>query len=65
MSVRTTDDTLDARLKTLLPAEYHAAYEKMEPKPMGSAALRYQMDGRVAWDELPTTRMQTELRRLK
>jgi len=45
-------EQLDARLKTLLPAEYHEAYEAMQPKPMGSAGMRYQMDGRVAWDAM-------------
>jgi sirohydrochlorin cobaltochelatase len=45
-------DQLDARLKTLLPAEYHQSYESMQPKPMGSAGMRYQMDGRVAWDAM-------------
>src|SRR5215213_1356062 len=45
-------DQLDARLKTLLPAEYHESYEAMQPKPMGSAGMRYQMDGRVAWDAM-------------
>ena len=45
-------EQLDARLKTLLPAEYHESYESMQPKPMGSAGMRYQMDGRVAWDAM-------------
>ena len=45
-------EQLDARLKTLLPAEYHESYEAMQPKPMGSAGMRYQMDGRVAWDAM-------------
>jgi hypothetical protein len=46
------DEQLDARLKTLLPAEYHESYESMQPKAMGSAGMRYQMDGRVAWDAM-------------
>ena len=47
-----TRNLLDERLKTLLPAEYHESYESMQPKAMGSAGMRYQMDGRVAWDAM-------------
>ena len=46
------DDQLDARLKTLLPPAYHACYEEMQPVSMGSAGLKYDADGRVAWDEI-------------
>jgi hypothetical protein len=45
-------DGLDARLKTLLPAEYAGVYETVEPKPMRSAGLVYDDDGRVAWDRI-------------
>ena len=43
---------LDARLKTLLPPEYHDSYQDMQPVPMGSAGMRYDADGQVAWDEM-------------
>jgi sirohydrochlorin cobaltochelatase len=43
---------LDDRLNTLLPEEYQGAYDTVQPTPMGSAALRYDADGRVAWDEI-------------
>ena len=43
------DEVLDSRLKTLLPTEYQETYEQMEPKPMGSAGLKYDADGQVAW----------------
>jgi sirohydrochlorin cobaltochelatase len=45
-------ETLDARLKTLLPEEYRDSYEEMQPKAMGSALLKYDADGLVAWDEM-------------
>ena len=44
--------TLDDRLKILLPEEYRDSYESMEPKPMGSAGLKYDADGGVAWDQI-------------
>jgi hypothetical protein len=49
---RNVTEQLDERLKTLLPAEYHESYEDMQPVPMGSAGMRYQMDGKVAWDAM-------------
>jgi hypothetical protein len=45
-------EVLDARLATLLPEEYRDSYEGMEPKPMGSAGLKYDADGQVAWDQI-------------
>ena len=44
--------TLDTRLKLLLPEEYRDSYEAMQPKPMGSAPLKYDADGHVAWDQI-------------
>ena len=49
---RSALEKLDARLKTLLPEEYRDSYEEMQPKPMGSAALKYDGEGLVAWDEM-------------
>jgi sirohydrochlorin cobaltochelatase len=49
---QTALDTLDHRLKTLLPEEYRDSYESVEPKPMRSAGLKYDDAGRVAWDEI-------------
>ena len=46
------NDTLDARLRTLLPPLYQDTYEDMQPVSMGSAGLKYGPDGRVAWDEI-------------
>ena len=47
-----SDEALDSRLKTLLPAEYQETYETIEPKPMRSAGLKYDANGEVAWDEI-------------
>ena len=43
---------LEARLQALLPQEYQDSYEDVEPVPMGSAGLKYDAEGRVAWDEI-------------
>ena len=45
-------EELDARLKTILPEEYQESYESMEPVPMRSAGLKYDSDGKVAWNEI-------------
>src|SRR5262245_12733498 len=44
--------TLESRLQVLLPQEYRDAYEDIEPVPMGSAGLKYDADGKVAWNEI-------------
>lgn len=43
---------LAARLRTLLPEEYQDSYDDVKPTSMGSAGLRYDEHGRVAWDEI-------------
>ena len=45
-------ETLDERLRTLLPEQYQDTYEQMQPVPMRSAGLKYAADGTVAWDEM-------------
>ena len=45
-------EALDARLKTLLPAEYQDSYEDVQPVPMRGAGLKYDANGAVAWDEI-------------
>lgn len=45
-------DELDRRLRILLPPEYHEKFAQLEAKPMGSASLKYDADGRVLWDEI-------------
>ncbi len=43
---------LDQRLKTLLPEEYQDTYQEVEPVSMGSAGLKYDAAGEVAWDQM-------------
>jgi hypothetical protein len=43
---------LERRLNMLLPEEYQGADTVVQPTPMGSAGLRFDADGRVAWDEI-------------
>jgi hypothetical protein len=45
-------ETLDQRLKLLLPEEYQESYETLEPTPMGSAGLKFDATGKVAWNEI-------------
>ena len=47
-----TREELDLRLRTILPAEYQDTYADLQPEPMRSAGLKYDGDGRVAWDEI-------------
>ena len=43
---------LERRVNLLLPEEYQGADPVVEPTPMGAAGLRFDGDGRVAWDEI-------------
>lgn len=43
---------LEFRLKVVLPEQYQDCYDDLQPVSMGSAALKYRSDGRVAWDEI-------------
>jgi sirohydrochlorin cobaltochelatase len=45
-------ETLDARIKILLPEEYRDSYEAVQPVSMGSAGLKYDTGGQVAWDQM-------------
>jgi len=47
-----TFETLEYRLRELLPEEYQSSYESIEPVSMGSAGLKYDTSGKVAWDEI-------------
>src|SRR5262245_52477442 len=49
---RLTLETLNLRIRTLLPPEYQDSYESVQPTPMKSAGLQYDTDGRVAWDRI-------------
>ena len=46
---------LDAKINRLLPPRYQHCYRAVLPTSMGSAALKYAADGRVAWGEIWTS----------
>ena len=46
---------LNIRIRGLLPLAYHSCLETISPTSMGSAGLKYDKEGRVAWDEIWTT----------
>jgi sirohydrochlorin cobaltochelatase len=45
-------ESLEARLRAILPEQYRDSYEDVVPVSMGSAGLKYDADGRVAWDQI-------------
>ena len=47
-----TGEALEARLKAILPEEYQQSYDEVQPVSMGSAGLKYDASGAVAWDEM-------------
>ncbi len=49
---QTALEEMELRLKTILPEEYQDNYEEVQPVSMGSAALKYGSDGKVAWDDI-------------
>jgi sirohydrochlorin cobaltochelatase len=49
---RSTWEVLDLRLRALLPEEYQDSYEDLEPVSMGSAGLKFDAAGKVAWNEI-------------
>jgi sirohydrochlorin cobaltochelatase len=48
-------EALELRIQTILPEEYQDSYDEVEPVSMGSAALKYGRDGKVAWQDIWTT----------
>ena len=52
MTIVAALEALDLRIKTLLPEEYRDRYENVQSTPMGSAALKYDAGGQVAWDQI-------------
>jgi len=46
---------LEARINALLPPRYVGCFEDVAPTSMGSATLRYDSQGRIAWGEIWTT----------
>jgi len=43
---------LEHRIRTILPEEYQDSYQDVEPVSMGSAGLKFGLDGRVAWNDI-------------
>jgi sirohydrochlorin cobaltochelatase len=43
---------LELRLRTILPEDYRESYDEVQPVSMGSAGLRFDVDGNVAWNEM-------------
>jgi sirohydrochlorin cobaltochelatase len=46
---------LEGRLRTMLPEEYQDRYDDVQPVSMGSAGLKYDQHGRVAWNQMWAT----------
>lgn len=46
---------LERAIDAMLPPLYRGRYEEVAPVSMGSASLKYDADGKVAWDEIWTT----------
>jgi hypothetical protein len=45
-------EALEAKLRAILPAQYRDSYEEVVPISMGSAGLKYDAEGRVAWNQI-------------
>jgi hypothetical protein len=45
-------ESLEAKLREILPGQYRDSYEQVVPVSMGSAGLKYDAEGRVAWDQI-------------
>src|SRR5689334_3647253 len=45
-------EILDLRLKAMLPEVYQDSYEDVQPVSMGSAGLKFDAEGKVAWNEI-------------
>src|SRR5262245_61361761 len=46
---------LESRIEAILPETYQDCVEDIQPNAMGSAALRFGRNGRVAWNEMWTS----------
>ena len=59
MAMNTEDqaawEALEFRLRTILPEKYQDCYEDVQPVSMGSASLKYDANGNVAWNEMWAT----------
>ncbi len=48
-------EELDSKLRLLLPEQYQNVYEDVMPVSMGSATLKYDANGNVAWNDMWAT----------
>jgi sirohydrochlorin cobaltochelatase len=48
-------ESLEGRIRTMLPEEYRDCYEDVKPVSMGTAGLKLDGDGNVAWDRMWST----------
>jgi sirohydrochlorin cobaltochelatase len=46
---------LEQRVNAMLPPQYRGRYEEVHPQSMGTAALKYDEEGKVAWDQIWTS----------
>lgn len=46
---------LESRINAMLPPEYRGEYESVSPQSMGTAGLKFDGEGKVAWDEIWTS----------
>jgi len=47
--------SLEAKINAVLPPRYVGCFENVPSAPMGSAAIKYDREGKVAWGEIWTT----------
>jgi sirohydrochlorin cobaltochelatase len=45
-------ETLEFRVRAILPEQYQDSYDDVKPISMGSGGLKFGEDGRVAWDKM-------------
>ncbi|HEX3315807.1 MAG TPA: hypothetical protein VHR72_12980 [Gemmataceae bacterium] len=48
-------DALDAKINALLPPRYQGCFDDVPTRSMGTAGLKYDEDGQVAWNEIWTS----------
>ena len=48
-------ESLELRVRAILPEEYQDCYDEVEPVSMGSASLKFGRDGKVAWQDMWVT----------
>lgn len=48
-------EALEVRIRTILPDLYQDCYEDVQPVSMGSASLKYDRNGKVAWNQIWAT----------